>query len=312
MRILFMGTPDFAACSLEALVRAGADICGVITREDKPQGRKMVLTPPPVKVTAQKYDLPVYQPERLKDGAIQDLLDTLSPELIVVVAYGKILPKYILDSPKYGCINLHGSLLPKYRGASPIQSAVLAGERVTGVSTMYLAEGMDEGDVIESTSTEIGEYETSGELFDRLMELGAQLLCHTVRLIEEGHAPRVPQDHAEASYCTMLRKEAARIDFSRPAQEVINLIRGMNPWPVAFTSLEGRTLKVWRALRGGVCAGRAPGTVLGLVKGAGIEIACGDGRSIVVTELQPENGRRMAAEAYYIGHRALAGAVLGA
>ena len=311
MKILFMGTPDFAACSLEALIRAGEDVCGVITRQDKPQGRKMVLTPPPVKVTALAHSLPVYQPERLKDGAIQELLCALAPELIVVVAYGKLLPKYVLDFPKYGCINLHGSLLPKYRGASPIQSAVLAGERVTGVSTMYLAEGMDEGDVIETASTEIGAYETSGELFDRLMELGAQLLCHTVRLIETGHAGRTPQDHSQASYCTMLRKEAACIDFGRPAQEVINLIRGMNPWPVAFTVLDGHTLKIWRAVHGGACRGQVPGTVLGVDKDGGLEVACGDGQSIIVTELQPQNGKRMSAQAYYIGHRTVIGTVLG-
>ena len=235
MRIVFMGTPDFAVPHLQALLDHPYDVAGVFTQTDKPKGRGYQLTPPPVKELAVSRGIPVFQPRTLRDGEALAQLQTLQPDLIVVVAYGKILPREILDLPRLGCINVHGSLLPKYRGAGPIQWAVLNGETVTGVTTMYMAEGLDTGDMLESASLEIGPDETADELHDRLSQLGAKLLLSTVEKAEKGLLEPKKQDDALSCYAPMLTKELSRIDFSRPAQEVHNQIRGLSSWPAAYT-----------------------------------------------------------------------------
>lgn len=305
MKIVFMGTPDFAVPCLAHLIADGHEIAGVFTQPDKPKGRGYKLTPPPVKELALAYNLPVWQPEKLRDGASLEVLRGLAPQLIAVVAYGRILPKEILDLPEYGCINVHGSLLPKYRGAAPIQWSVLNGDPVAGVTTMYMAEGLDTGDLILSREIPIGADETSGELFDRLAALGAEALSETVRLIAAGNAPRIPQDNAQASYAKMLTKEMAEIDWSKPAQEVHNLIRGMNPWPTAYTRLGGKMLKVHRSRI--VEGSSEPGAVL---DGKRLVIGCGEG-AVELVEIQPEGSRRMPAADYLRGHPVEPGSKLG-
>jgi len=298
LRILFMGTPDFACLSLEQLYETGHDICGVFTQPDKPKNRGMQLAPPPVKVLASFHGTPVYQPNTLRDGEAVSLIRSLAPELIVVVAYGKILPKEILDLPPYGCINVHASLLPKYRGAAPIQWAVLNGEQETGVTIMHMAEGMDTGDMIAIRQTEIGPQETSGELFERLKDLGARLLAETIQTIADGTATRIPQDDAQATLAPPLRRDMSPVDWDRPADQIMNQIRGLNPWPVATAIIGGREFKLYAARKGD---GRdEPGTVLSTGKD-GLEIACGDG-SVVITELQAPGKKRMDAGAYLRGN----------
>ncbi|WP_283117665.1 methionyl-tRNA formyltransferase [Anaerotruncus colihominis] len=306
MRIVFMGTPEFAVPCLSRLISDGHTVAGVFTQPDKPQGRGYKLMPPPVKVCALENGLPVYQPAKMRDGQALAILKELSPELIVVVAYGKILPPDILNLPPLGCVNVHGSLLPKYRGAAPIQWSVLNGDQTAGVTTMYMAEGLDTGDMILTRETPLGPDETSGELYERLAGLGAQALSETVRLIGEGRAPRVPQDGALATHAPMLTKELARIDWTKPAAEVHNLIRGMNPWPVAHTSLDGRPLKVYRSRLAPDGTG-APGT---LAKSGGFVVACGQG-AVELLEIQEAGKKRMAAADYLRGHPDAAGKTLG-
>lgn len=248
MRIVFMGTPEFAQASLQKLIGTGHNIVGVFTQPDKPKGRGYKLVAPPVKELALEHNIPVYQPEKMKDGTALSILKELNPDLIAVVAYGRILPKDILELPKYGCINVHGSLLPKYRGAGPIQWSVIDGEPVTGVTTMYMGEGLDTGDMILKKETPIGENETYGELHDRLKEIGAEALVETIALIEQGKAPREKQDDSLSSYAPMLDKKIAKLDFNKPAQQLHNLIRGLSPWPVAHTTVGGKLLKVHRAV----------------------------------------------------------------
>ena len=293
-----MGTPEFAVPSLTTLHEAGHEIVGVFTQPDKPVGRKQVLTPPPVKVEAQRLNLKVFQPETFKNRACEPLLQELAPELITVVAYGKILPRHVLELPKYGCVNLHGSLLPKYRGAAPIQWSVINGDEETGVTTMFLAPGIDTGDMILSVSTSIGQYETYGELHDRLAALGAPLLVETVRLLEEGTAPRTPQDEAKSSYAPMLDKTVARLDFSQPAAKLSKLICGVNPWPVANTLYQGKLLKVFSAVLGETTE-REPGFAIGGPQG--IEVACGDHQTLIFTEVQLEGSKRMKATDFLVG-----------
>lgn len=305
MRIVFMGTPDFAVPCLARLIADGHEISGVFTQPDKPKGRGYKLAPPPVKELALANGLPVWQPEKLRDGTALAVLRELAPQLIAVVAYGRMLPKEILDLPEYGCINVHGSLLPKYRGAAPIQWSVLNGDLTAGVTTMYMAEGMDTGDMILSRSVPVGEDETSGELFDRLAVLGAEALSETVRLIAGGNAPRTPQDDAQASRASMLTKEMAVIDWSKSAREVHNLIRGMNPWPTAHTRLGGKVLKVHRSR---VVEGAGePGIVL---DGKRLIVGCGEG-AVELVEIQPEGSRRMPAADYLRGHPVETGTRLG-
>ena len=300
MKIVFMGTPDFAACSLQKLIDEGYDIAGVFCQPDKPRDRGHKLVPCAVKRTALAAGLDVYQPEKLRDGTALEMLRRLSPELIAVVAYGRIIPDDILSLPKYGCVNVHGSLLPKYRGSAPIQRAVLGADAVTGVTTMYLSSGMDEGDIIYAAETAIGETETSGELFDRLAPMGAELLVKTLRAIEAGTAPRTPQDDGAATYAPPLSREESPIDWAKPARLVLKHIYGMQPWPCATAELGGTVFKVFRAETGGGTE-KTPGTVIAAGK-AGIEVACGGGESVRITQLQAAGGKRMEAGAWLLGH----------
>ncbi len=301
MRIVFMGTPDFAACSLQRLIAGGFDVAGVFCQPDRPRGRGHKPAPCAVKQAALAAGLAVYQPESLKDGEAFETLKRLAPELIAVVAYGRILPDDILTLPKYGCVNVHGSLLPAYRGSAPIQRAVLSGEKTTGVTTMYLSSEMDAGDIIFTAETEIGQRETSGELFDRLAPMGAELLAKTVRAIEDGTAPRTPQDHSLATYAPPLSKKEAPIDWTKPPEVIRRHIYGMQPWPGATAELGGVSFKIFGAERTQNASARAPGTVLAADK-KGIEVACGGGTSLLITELQAAGGKRMAAGAYLMGH----------
>ena len=301
MRIVFMGTPDFAACSLKKLIDEGFSVVGAFCQPDRPKGRGHKLAFCEAKQAALDAGIPVFQPEKLRGGQALSILRELAPELIVVVAYGRILPDEILALPKYGCINVHGSLLPKYRGSAPIQRAVINGERITGVTTMYLASEMDAGDMIYTAETEIGETETSGELFDRLADMGAALLVKTVRAIEDGTAPRIPQDHAKATYAPPLSKDEAPIDWEKDADAILHHIYGMQPWPCATAELGGTSFKVFRAERTGKASAKAPGTAVSAGKN-GVEVACGGGETILITELQAAGGRRMDAGAYLLGH----------
>ena len=306
MRIVFMGTPDFAVPSLQALIDAGHDVCAVYTQPDKPQGRKQILTAPPVKTLALEHDIPVFQPNTLKNEDEQARLRELAPEVIIVVAYGKLLPKAVLDIPPHGCINVHGSLLPRWRGAAPIQWAVIAGDEMAGVTTMQMAEGMDTGDMLLTYETKVGEKETAGELFDRLAQSGAELLTQTLVKLDE-ITPR-PQDDAQSCYAHMLDKQMAVIDWSRSAHEIDCLIRGLNPWPIALTTLSGERLKVFAAEK---AAGNGePGTVLEADPKKGLTVACGEG-ALRLTEIQLVGGKRMKATDFLRGHAIEVGTKLG-
>ena len=306
MRIVFMGTPDFAVPSLQALIDAGHDVCAVYTQPDKPQGRKQILTAPPVKTLALEHDIPVFQPNTLKNEDEQARLRELAPEVIIVVAYGKLLPKAVLDIPPHGCINVHGSLLPRWRGAAPIQWAVIAGDEMAGVTTMQMAEGLDTGDMLLTYETKVGEKETAGELFDRLAQSGAELLTQTLVKLDE-ITPR-PQDDAQSCYAHMLDKQMAVIDWSRSAHEIDCLIRGLNPWPIALTTLSGERLKVFAAEK---AAGNGePGTVLEADPKKGLTVACGEG-ALKLTEIQLVGGKRMKATDFLRGHAIEVGTKLG-
>ena len=301
MRVVFMGTPDFAAASLEKLLETQYEIVGVFTQPDRPRGRGMALSACPVKEVAVAHGLPVYQPESLRDPEVLELLRSLRPDVIAVVAYGKLLPKEILELPPLGCVNVHGSLLPKYRGCAPIQWAVLNGDKTTGVSTMYLSERMDVGDVIFSEETEIGEFETSGELFDRLMVMGASLLIKTLSAMEAGTAPRTPQNEAEACGTRMLDKSLCPIDWSRPPREIVKWICGLQPWPVATAEIDGVLCRVFAAEYTNTHTSAAPGSIVAAGR-EGIEFACGGGHTLLVTELQAPGKKRMQAADYLLGH----------
>lgn len=306
MRIVFMGTPDFAVPSLQALIDAGHDVCAVYTQPDKPQGRKQILTAPPVKTLALEHDIPVFQPNTLKNEDEQARLRELAPEVIIVVAYGKLLPKAVLDIPPHGCINVHGSLLPRWRGAAPIQWAVIAGDEMAGVTTMQMAEGLDTGDMLLTYETKVGEKETAGELFDRLAQSGAELLTQTLVKLDE-ITPR-PQDDAQSCYAHMLDKQMAVIDWSKSAHEIDCLIRGLNPWPIALTTLSGERLKVFAAEK---AAGNGePGTVLEADPKKGLTVACGEG-ALKLIEIQLVGGKRMKATDFLRGHAIEVGTKLG-
>ena len=301
MRIVFMGTPDFAAASLKKLIDEKYDIAAVFTQPDKPRDRGMKLSYSPVKELALENNIPVYQPTKLRDGTATELIKSLRPDILVVVAYGRILPDDMLEVPKYGAINVHASLLPKYRGAAPIQWAVLNGDKITGVTTMYLASEMDTGDIIYTAETEIGEFETSGELFDRLMVMGAELLDRTLRDIEAGTAPRTQQDHSKASYVKMLDKSLSPIEWAKTPREIIKQIYGLQPWPVSTAELDGKVFKIYSAEYTQNKTVKAPGSVVSAGK-KGIEIACLGGETLLITELQAAGKKRMKASDYLLGH----------
>ncbi len=297
MRVIFMGTPDFAVPSLQALLDRGDDICAVFTQPDKPKGRGHKLQPPPVKELALRHSLPVLQPDTLRDEAVQESIAELEPDAIIVVAYGKLLPPKVLSVPRLGCINVHGSLLPKYRGAAPIQWAVIKGEKTTGVTTMFMAEGMDTGDMLLKSETEVGPEETSGELFDRLKLLGAKLLTETLDKLEQGELKAIPQDGTQATLAPLLKKEMSALDWSEPAQRIHDRIRGLNPWPCAAAVLDGKRIKL---LASQVIEGEGiPGTAYNL--DGELAAACGRGM-LRITELQADTGKRMSGKDYLLGH----------
>lgn len=296
MRILFMGTPDIAADSLKALIEAGHEICGAFTREDKAVGRKQIMTAPPVKQLALEHGIPVFQPKTLKDGESSKIVAELAPDIVVVVAYGRLIPKDILEMPRYGCINLHVSLLPKYRGSAPIQWAVLNGDCETGVTIMQLNEGMDTGDILMVSPVSIGEEETSGELFDRVSAQGAATLVECLTAIEKGGVSPVPQDESKATMAPPLTKEMAKFDFGQDAARVHNWVRGMNPWPVAFFMRGEKKVKVLQC-RVTDGDGKESGTVLSTKP---LIIQCGQG-AVELVQVTPEGSKPMAGEAWALG-----------
>ena len=305
MRLVFMGTPDIAAACLEALYAAGHEICAVYTRRDKPVGRKQVLTPPPVKRVAEAHGTPVFQPRTLRDGGEDERLRALAPDLIVVVAYGCILPQSVLDIPKFGCINLHVSLLPRYRGSAPVQWAVLNGDAETGVSIQQMDAGLDTGDVLVCEKVAIGPEETSGELFDRVTAVGARVLCETLPKIAAGALTPVPQDHAAATMAPMLTKEMAEFRFADSAAHIHNWVRGMNPWPAAwFATSGGRKVKVLECRLSDKTG--APGRVLATKP---LTVACGEG-AVELLRVVPEGSKPMEGSAFAAGLRLKAGDTL--
>ncbi len=305
MNIVFMGTPDIAADSLKALISAGHKISAVFTKPDKPVGRKQILTPPPVKVIALENNIPVFQPETLRDGEAYNILKEINPEIIVVVAYGKLLPKEILELPKHGCINAHASLLPKYRGSSPIQWSIVCGEKKTGITVMQMDEGMDTGDIISKAEIEIGDNETAEELFERLSVLAGELLCSTLDLIEKGTAVFTPQNEAEASHAPMIKKEMGEIDFTKKAQEIHNLVRGFYSWPAAYTFIGGKRLKVYKT-EVVTLSGKA-GTVLKSDKE--LIVACGE-NAVRLCDIQLEGGKRVSDTQFLLGKKIEVGTII--
>ena len=307
MNIVFMGTPEFAVASLQALIDNKNNVVGVYSQPDKPKGRGHKLQYTPVKEVAVENNIKVFQPTTLKTQEALEEFKALKPDLAVVVAYGKILPKEILEVPTYGCINVHASLLPKYRGAGPIQWSVLNGEKVTGVTTMYMAEGLDTGDMILKSETEIGENETASELHDRLAVIGAELLLDTLKLIEQGYDPRSPQNDEESSYAPMLTKELCPIDFNKNAKLVHNQIRGLSTWPCAVTMLDGKRIKVYNSEVVNGYKGK-PGELLDNKK---FIVACGDNTAIKFTSVQYEGSKRMNSEDFLRGKQVSTGIILG-
>ena len=298
MRVVFMGTPDIAATCLEKIIADGFEVVGVYCQPDRPKGRGMKLVAPPVKEVAQRHDLPVFQPENFQDDAVVEQLAALQPDVCAVVAYGRILPQRVLDIPHKGSINIHASLLPKYRGSAPYQWAVLDGCKETGVTAMYLCREMDAGDVIDCSKTEIGENETAGELLDRLAVLGAELLSKTLGRMASGAVTCTPQDCHCVTYAPMLDKSICPIDWSKTAQQVHDHVRGLNPWPTATATIAGTFFKIHSTVI--VEGSGQPGEILGLNK-TGLVVACGEG-AVEIRILQAEGGKRMAAPDYFRGH----------
>ena len=301
MRVLFMGTPDFAAASLKKLYTDGFEICSVITQPDKQRGRGMQVSYSPVKEYALQVSIPVYQPDTLRNREAFEYVQQQKPDVIAVVAYGKILPDEIIQAARFGAVNLHGSLLPKYRGAAPIQWAVLNGDQKTGVCTIFMNSRMDAGDLIYSSETEIGETETSGELYDRLKEIGADLLSQTLNDIEAGTAPRTPQNEEEASYVRMLDKSLCPIDWNHTSREIMKWICGLQPWPVATTMIRGQEIKIFRAKYTNAVTDLPPGSIVSADQN-GIVIACKDGECLSITELQKAGKRRMSSDDFLRGN----------
>lgn len=309
MRILFMGTPDFAVASLAALLEQGHEVCGVFTQPDKPKNRGMKLQASPVKEFALSHEIPVFQPVKMRDGEAMGYICDLKPELIVVAAYGRILPDDILDYPAYGCINVHSSLLPRYRGAAPINWAILNGDKTTGVTIMHMAAALDAGDIILQEETAIGPDETAPQLFDRLAALGGKLLVEAVDQIAAGTATRTPQEEAQVTYASMLDRSLSPMDWAKPAQVLHDQVRGLLPWPCATAEFGGVRCKVFTTAVLDALTDLGPGTVAEAGK-AGIVMACGSGTLLQVKELQPDGKKRMAAADFLRGHPLTAGETL--
>lgn len=296
MKIIFMGTPDFSVPCLNSLIDAGHEILAVFTQPDKPRGRKQELTPPEVKVCALQHGLTVYQPKTLRDGEAMKIIADLAPDCIVVVAYGKILPKEILDYPKYGCINIHASLLPKYRGSAPIQWSVINGEKETGVTIMQMDEGIDTGDMLYQKAIPIMIDDTAESMFEKLSALGGEMIVDALRKLEKGELKAIKQDDALSSHAPMLDKKISEIDWDQPAEKVHDLVRGLYSWPIAQTSLHGKKLKIYRT-----SLGKGRGESGAVVNTTPLTIACKEG-AVVIEELQLEGKKRMDAKTFLIGH----------
>lgn len=307
MKTVFMGTPEFAVPSLKALIESGEEVVAVVTQTDKPKGRGLEVISPPTKVLSEKHSIPVLQPQKIRTDEFFNNIKNLNPDLICVVAYGKILPKNILDIPPYGCINVHASLLPKYRGAAPINWAIIRGERVTGITTMKMDEGMDTGDMLLKREMTIDDEDTGETLSGKLSEMGAEVLIETIKLLKEGRLNPIPQDHSQATYAPMLKKEDGNIDWKKSAEEIRNLIRGTLPWPGAYTTLEGKLLKIYKA-RATKDSGR-PGEVI--KSNSEILRAATVIGALDILEIQIEGGKRLQTEAFLRGRRIKEGTVLG-
>lgn len=308
MKIVFMGTPDYAVKTLEALIAAGHEVAAVFAQPDKPVGRKHILTPPPVKVCAEEHGVPVFQPATLKDGEAKKILEEIAPDVIVVVAYGKILPESILSIPRLGCVNGHASLLPKYRGASPIQWCIVCGEEETGVTVMQMDEGMDTGDILLTEKVKIGENETAEELFDRLSVVSADLMVAAIDKLGKGEITPIPQNHNEATYAPIIKKEMALLTFDKTAKETVCAIRGYYSWPCAHFFLEGKRIKVISAHIGGK-TNFAPATVAS--NKDELAVACKDGITVVLDTIQPEGSKPMTAKQFLCGKSIALGTVIG-
>ena len=307
MNIIFMGTPEFAVPTLEALINSEHKVVGVFTQPDKAVGRKQILTPPPVKVCAEKAGIPVFQPNSLKNVEAEELIKSLNPDVLAVVAYGKILPLNILNIPKYGSVNGHASLLPRHRGASPIQWAIVCGDKTTGVTTQLMGEGIDTGDILLTEQTDISENETAGQLHDRLSLITASLMVKTLKGLEEGNITPIKQDDELANYAPIINKDMGFLKFDTTAAEICNLIRGFNPWPNTYFMLDGKRIKVYSAAVSGSTNAK-PSTV---VKAKDeLVVACKDGSSISLVEIQAEGSKRMLAKDYLIGHSIAEGTLL--
>lgn len=319
MKIVFMGTPDFAVPSLKALLKAGHQVAGVVTQPDRPKGRGQKLAPPPVKAAALEAGLQIFQPEKIKTPEFVAILQKMAPELIVVAAFGQLLSEEILHLPEHGCINVHASLLPKYRGAAPIHWSVINGEPETGVTIMQMERGLDSGDMIVSAGIPILPDDTTGTIHDKLAVMGAQLLVKAVTEIVSGTAERVPQNHQQSTYAPLLTKETEKLDWTKSSMDIYNLIRGLNPWPGAYTMIGDKVLKVWA---GRACTidcipgpipeltGYPPGQILGNIPDVGFAVATGNG-CLALTEVQLQGSKRMKAEDFMRGHHLEKGTLLG-
>jgi methionyl-tRNA formyltransferase len=299
-KIVFMGTPDFSVPVLRRLLDDGYNVIAVVTQPDRPVGRKRVLTPPPVKVEALKHDIPVYQPEKIRQQEELDKILALEPDLIVTAAFGQILPKLLLEAPKYGCINVHASLLPELRGGAPIHYAIINGKEKTGISIMYMVEKLDAGDILTQVEVEVTETDTVGTLHDKMSAAGADLLSETVPKLLKGELTPVRQNDDQATFAWNIKREQEKIDWSKPGVQIYNHIRGMNPWPVAFTTLEGTVMKVWSSKKMEHSGGQEPGTIVKLDED-GIIVATGDNIAIKITELQPAGKKKMDAKQFLLG-----------
>ena len=309
MRVIFMGTPDFSVGTLQALIDAGHEVVLAVTQPDKPKGRGKSMQFPPVKEAALEHGIEVYQPRRVREPECVEYLRSFNADIIVVVAFGQILPKEILEMPKYGCVNVHASLLPKYRGAAPIQWAVINGEKVSGVTTMRMDEGLDTGDMILKEEVVLDEKETGGSLFDRLSRVGAKLCVRTLEAIEDGNAIYTKQDHTAATKTSLIKKQFGIIDWNKPAAEIECLIRGLNPWPSAYTYLNGKTLKIWAAAVKDETSDKEPGELTEVTKHS-VGVQTGDG-ILMLEEVQLEGKKRMSADAFLRGNVLSEGMKLG-
>jgi len=298
-KIVFMGTPDFSVPVLQQIIKDGYEVIGVVTQPDRPVGRKKVLTPPPVKVEAVKHGIPVYQPEKIRQEEELAKILALKPDLIITAAFGQILPKKLLDAPKFGCINVHASLLPELRGGAPIHYAIIQGKKKTGVTIMYMVEKLDAGDILTSVEVPISENDNVGTLFEKLSTAGAELLSETLPLLLAGRLTPKPQNEAEATFATNIKREQEKIDWEKAGEEIYNHIRGLNPWPVAFTTMEGQVLKIWQSEKVAGLKGE-PGTIL-KIESDGFTVGTGNETAIKIIELQPSGKTKMQSEQFLRG-----------